>query len=58
MKRNNKSKVAMDIFHQARRQSAIIASLLWYFANVSREQKSLIFCESLTQRVYTSRASL
>jgi hypothetical protein len=27
-------------------------------ADVSREPKSMIWCESLTQRVYTSRASL
>jgi hypothetical protein len=40
MKINNKFKVAMDIFHQARRQSAIIASLLWYFAD---EQRTTIY---------------
>jgi len=32
MKINNKSKVAMDIFHQARRQIALIAGLLGQFA--------------------------
>jgi len=34
MKINNMSKVAMDIFHQARRRIALIASLLGQFANV------------------------
>jgi len=34
MKINNKSKVAMDIFHQARRRIALIASLLGQFADV------------------------
>jgi hypothetical protein len=33
MKRNNKSKAAMTIFHQARKQNAIIASLLLHFAD-------------------------
>jgi len=33
MKENNKSKAGMNIFHQARRQSAIIAGLLWHFAD-------------------------
>jgi len=35
MKINNKSKVAMDIFHQARRQIDLIAGLLGQFANVA-----------------------
>ena len=35
MKINNKSKIAMDIFYQARRQIAIIVGLLWYFADVA-----------------------
>ena len=49
MKINNKSKVAMNIFHQARRRIALIAGLLGEFADVSSEPKSMIWCESLTQ---------
>jgi len=33
MKENNKSKAGMNIFHQTRRRSAIIAGLLWHFAD-------------------------
>ena len=33
------------------------SGLLANITNVSRETKSMIWCESLTQRVYTSRAS-
>jgi len=36
MKINNKSKVAMAIFHQARRQIALIAVLLGQFADKQR----------------------
>ncbi|AGX41118.1 hypothetical protein CLSA_c00450 [Clostridium saccharobutylicum DSM 13864] len=32
MKINNKSKATMNIFHQTRKQSAIIVSILWDFA--------------------------
>jgi len=32
MKENNKSKFAMNIFHQARKQIALIAGLLGQFA--------------------------
>jgi hypothetical protein len=35
MKINNKPKVAMDIFHQARRQADLIASLLGQFADAA-----------------------
>jgi hypothetical protein len=35
MKENNKSKVAMIIFHQARRQIALIAGLLGHFADAA-----------------------
>ena len=49
MKINNKSKVAMNIFHQAMRRIALIAGLLGQFADVSSEPKSMIWCESLTQ---------
>ena len=35
MKINNKSKVAMNIFHQARRQIALIACLLGLFADAA-----------------------
>ena len=35
MKINNKSKVAMNIFHQAKRRIALIASLLGQFADVA-----------------------
>jgi hypothetical protein len=34
------------------------SGLFGEYADVSREPKSMILCESLTQRVYTSRASL
>jgi len=34
------------------------SGLLADIIDVSREPKSIILCESLTQRVYTSRASL
>ena len=34
------------------------SGLLANITDVSREPKSMILCESLTQRVYTSRASL
>ena len=57
MKINNKSKIAMNIFHQARRRIALIAGLLVQFADVSSEPKSMIWCESLTQGAYASRAS-
>ena len=49
MKINNKYKVAMNIFYQARRRIALIASLLGKFADVSSEPKSMIWYESLTQ---------
>jgi len=35
MKINNKSKVAMNIFHQARRRIALIAGLLEQFADAA-----------------------
>jgi len=35
MKINNKSKVAMNIFHQARRRIALIAGLLGQFADAA-----------------------
>jgi len=35
MKINNKSEVAMNIFHQARRRIALIAGLLGQFADVA-----------------------
>jgi len=35
MKINNKSKVAMDIFHQAKRRIALIACLLGQFADAA-----------------------
>ena len=35
MKINNKSKVAMNIFHQARRRIALIARLLGQFADAA-----------------------
>jgi hypothetical protein len=38
MKINNKSKVVMDIFHQARRQIALIAGLLGQFVDEQRTQ--------------------
>ena len=65
MKINNKSKVAMNIFHQARRRIALIEGLLWQFADEQRTKsdapnfifgqqnfhtvQSMILCESLTQ---------
>jgi len=38
MKINNKSKVVMNIFHQARRRIALIAGLLGQFADEQRTQ--------------------
>jgi len=38
MKINNRSKVAMDILHQARRQIALIAGLLGQFVDEQRTQ--------------------
>jgi hypothetical protein len=38
MKINNKSKVVMDIFHQARSQIALIAGLLGQFVDEQRTQ--------------------
>jgi len=35
MKINNRSKVAMNIFHQARRRIALIADLLGQFADAA-----------------------
>ena len=39
----------MIIFHQARKQIGLIASLLGQSADVSSEPKSMIWCESLAQ---------
>ena len=65
MKINNKSKVTMNIFHQARRRIALIAGLLGQFADEQRTKsestnfifgfsnfhtvQSMILCESLKQ---------
>ena len=56
MKENNKSKMRC-IF--CIRQGGMFTSQHAYQVNLpmSREPKSMIWCESLTQRVYTSRAS-
>jgi len=42
MKKNNKLKNAMIIFHQTMKQIVLIASLLGQSAEVSREPKSMI----------------
>jgi len=47
----------MYILRQTRRYVHLLIHLLGEYANISREPKSMILCESLTQRVYTSRAS-
>ncbi|OOM79911.1 hypothetical protein [Clostridium sp. BL-8] len=41
MKINNESKIAMDIFHQGRKQNAIIAGLLGHFVDAALWEISL-----------------